>query len=316
VEKEMRTMAKKSTSSVSIKAPLERVFTFLTDPAHWMLAVPNTDVTETKLTPEGVGTTAHWHARILGIPASVVHEYVEFVPNQRIVSKANTGFVLTFTFAGEDDGTRLTLDVDWGVHVPVVDAALQAVAVKFVGDMPEEVLTKVKAALESSADWRDTYAARRSVVHSELKEGIKTTTKLTKSIVIDAPVETVFDYLKDPAESWVDMATRVHNVKPTPQGVGTTFEWESKMFGFHVTGTNEFTEFVPNQRLVVTASKGFVFSFTLAPDGAGTRLTLAEEDVPANWAVAAFDAVAMKLTERDIDNFLANIKTAVEAKAG
>lgn len=311
-------MVKKLTRSVSIKAPVEKVFTFLTDPTHWLLAVANTWVTETKLTADGVGTTARWHAKILGFPASVVHEYIEFVPNQRIVSKANSGFVLTFTFAGEDDGTRLTLDGEWAVHVPLVDAPLQAIALGVMGDTPDEILTNLKAALESDADWRDIYKARHSVgsVHPEPKEGMRTTTKLTKSIVIDAPAETVFDYLKDPAQSWVDMATKVHNVKPTPEGVGTTFEWESKMFGFHVTGINEFTEFVPNQRLVVTASKGFVFSFTLEPAGAGTKLTLAEEDVPANWAVAAFDAVAMKLTERDIDTFLANVKTAVEAKAG
>lgn len=133
----------------------------------------------------------------------MVHEYSELVPNQCIVSKATSGFVLTFTLAGEDDGTRLTLDGEWAVHVPLVDA----------------------------------------------------------------PLEDVLAHLKDPAQSWGDMATKVHNVKLTPEGVDTTFEWESKMFGFHVTGINEFTEFVPNQRLVVTASKGFVFSFTLEPAG-------------------------------------------------
>lgn len=307
---------KNVTRSVTIEAPVEKVFTFLANPAHWMLAVPDTDVTESKLTPEGVGTTARWRARFLGVPASVVQEYVEFVPHQRIVSKASSGYVLTFTTTGEDDRTRLTVEVDWSAHVPLVEAPLQAVALKFVGDTPDQIVGNVKAALESDADWRDTYAARHSVGQSELKEGIRTTTTLTKSIVIDAPVEAVFDHLKDPAQAWVGMGTDVRDVRPTPDGVGTTFEWDSRMFGFHVTGTNEFTEFVPNQRLVVTASKGFVFSFTLEPAGTGTKLTLAEEDVPANWAVAAFDAVAMKLTERDIDTFLANIKTAVEGKAG
>lgn len=309
-------MSKNSTRSVLIKAPVEKVFAFLADPTHWLLAASNTWVTNTKLTAEGVGTTAHWHAKILGIPMMAVIEYVEFVPNERIVSKSNSGFVQTFTVAGEGEGTRLTLDIEWAVHVPLVDTQVQAVAEKFIGDTADEILSPLKAALESDADWRDTYAARRTVVHSELKEGMRTTTKLTKSIVIEAPAEAVFDYLKDPAKSWVDMATTVHDVKPTPEGVGTTFEWESKMFGFHVSGINEFSEFVPNQRLVVTASKGFVFSFTLEPVAAGTKLTLAEEDVPANWAVAAFDAVAMKLTERDIDTFLANVKAAVEATAG
>jgi len=157
--------------------------------------------------------------------------------------------------------------------------------------------------------------AVRSVI-SNLSEEMRTMTKLTKSIAINAPVEDVFDHLKDPAKSWVDFTTKVRDIKPTPDGVGTTFVWESKVFGFHVTGTNEYTEVVPNRRLVVSASKGFVFAFALEPEGAGTLLTLAEEDVPSNWAEAAFDAVAMKLTEHDLDTWLTSVKTAVEGKSG
>ena len=137
-------------------------------------------------------------------------------------------------------------------------------------------------------------------------------TKLTKSITIDAPVEDVFDHLKDPARSWVDFATTVHDIQRTPDGVGTTFAWNSRMFGFDVTGTNEYTEVVPNRRLVVSASKGFVFAFDLQPDGAGTTLTLTEEDVPANRAEAALDAVAMRLTAHELDTWLTHVKTAVE----
>ena len=140
-------------------------------------------------------------------------------------------------------------------------------------------------------------------------------TRLAKSTTINAPVEEVFDYLKDPARSWVDFTTKVQDIKRTPEGVGTTFVWESKVFGFHVTGTNEYTEVVPNQRLVVTASKGFVFSFNLEREGAGTKLTITEEDIPANWVKAAVDAVAMKLTEHDIDTWLASAKAAVEGLA-
>ena len=140
-------------------------------------------------------------------------------------------------------------------------------------------------------------------------------TRLAKSTTVNAPAEEVFDYLKDPARSWVDFTTKVHDIKQTPDGVGTTFRWESKVFGFHVTGINEFTEVVPNQRLVVTGSKGFIFSFNLEREGAATKLTITEEDIPANWVRAAFDAVAMKLTEHDIDTWLATVKTTVEGAA-
>jgi uncharacterized protein YndB with AHSA1/START domain len=148
-----------------------------------------------------------------------------------------------------------------------------------------------------------------------LNEEMRTMTRLTKSIVVDSPVEDVFEYLKDPARSWVDFTTKVHDIKRTPDGVGTTFRWESKVFGFHVTGTNEYTEIIPGERLVVTASKGFVFSFDLRSEGSGTKLTITEEDRPSNWVAAAFDAVAMKLTEHDIDTWLATVKANVEGAA-
>lgn len=134
----------------------------------------------------------------------------------------------------------------------------------------------------------------------------------TESITIDAPVERVFDYIKDPAKSWVSMGTRIHNVKATPEGVGTTFEWEDKMFGFHVSGTNEIAEFVPNRRLVITSSKGFLFSFDLAPAGEGTTLTVGIDDDPSNAVIGAFDAVATKLTEHDMDDWLTDVKAEVE----
>lgn len=96
------------------------------------------------------------------------------------------------------------------------------------------------------------------------------------------------------------------------KGVGTTFEWEDKMFGFHVSGTNEIAEFVPNQRVVITSSKGFVFSFEVEPDGEGTKLTVGVDDAPSNWALGAFDAMATKLTEPGLDVWLDDVKVEVE----
>ena len=147
-----------------------------------------------------------------------------------------------------------------------------------------------------------------------LNEGVEAMSRrlYTKSISIDAPVERVFDYIKDPAVAWVSMGTKVHNVTGTPEVVGTTFEWEDKMFGFRVSGINEFTECVPNERVVITASKGFVFSFDVEPDGNGTKLTVGVDDVPSNWAQGAFDAVATKLTEHDLDAWLEDVKAELE----
>lgn len=135
----------------------------------------------------------------------------------------------------------------------------------------------------------------------------------TTSISIGAPVGEVFDYLKDPTRSWAGMGLTLHDVKPAPEGLGTTFGWEDKMFGFHVSGINEITEFVPNERLVVTASKGFVWRFDLEPEGSGTKLTLGLDEIPSNWAREAFDAVATRLSERELDDWLGDLKATLES---
>jgi uncharacterized protein YndB with AHSA1/START domain len=148
-----------------------------------------------------------------------------------------------------------------------------------------------------------------------LNEEMVTMTRLTKSIMIDAPVGDVFDVMKDPAKLQGAMPhIEVRDVRQTPEGVGSTAEWEGRFLGIHVTGSIEYTEFVPNERLVLTSSKGFVFSFGVEPDGERTRLTLAEEDVRSNWVGSVFDAAAMKLTENDLDRWLAGIKARAEGR--
>lgn len=134
----------------------------------------------------------------------------------------------------------------------------------------------------------------------------------TRSVTVDASVERVFDYIKDPGKSWVAMGTKIHDIKGTPLGVGSTFEWEDKMFGFRVSGTNEITEFLPNERIVITASKGFIWNFDVEPVGDGTKLTLGMDDVTSNRAKGAVDAALTKLSEHDLDVWLNDVKTEVE----
>ncbi len=300
-------MARKSTRSVTINAPVETVFAFLVDPTHWMLAIPNTEVTDTKLTSQGVGTTARWAARILGTTMSVVHEYIEFVPNQRIVSKANSGFMLTFTVAAEDDGTRLTLDGEWAVHVPLVDAPLQAVAMAVMGDTPDEILTNLKAALESEADWRDTYATRQE----KHREG----PQFTRTVTIDAPVEKVFANTKDP-ELWMGAfpgRIEISDVKTTPEGVGTTFRFTETTFGMTSTGTHEYLEYVPDRRLVTKSSKGPVFTWTFEPVDGATTLRLHVVETGLSRAETTIESVFRTFFEGLMDTWLANLKAVLES---
>ncbi len=143
------------------------------------------------------------------------------------------------------------------------------------------------------------------------------TTTHVRSIHIDAPVETVFDYVKDPAHFYDAMPDRMRAklraVNVTPEGVGTTYEWVAgHLAGFELVGVITRQEYVVNERIVDSSSTGPVWTWTLEPDGDGTRLTLAFEystKIPLMDKVV--DAIAWR-GDRDVDAMLAAIEDEVE----
>jgi uncharacterized protein YndB with AHSA1/START domain len=99
------------------------------------------------------------------------------------------------------------------------------------------------------------------------------------SYYIDAPVEKVFDFFKDPGnqiESPPFGSVKVHDVTMTTEGVGTHYSWTVRMAGIPMRGFSVYTEFVPNERIVERDARAIVgeWKYTFAPEGTGTRLTM------------------------------------------
>lgn len=146
-----------------------------------------------------------------------------------------------------------------------------------------------------------------------------TTTKHKKSVHVDAPVEKVFDYVKDPAHFYAAMPAGKHeknvlgNVKVAPEGVGTTYEWTAREFGIKVSGVMTRDEYVVNERIVDRSSTGPIWTWTFEPDGAGTTLTLAYE---YSTRIPLVDKVVDKIAwnaDEYLETMLAVYKEAVEA---
>jgi len=138
-----------------------------------------------------------------------------------------------------------------------------------------------------------------------------------KTITINAPVEKVFEYVDEPTnllEIWPSMV-EVKNVKRLPNG-GTSFEWVYKMAGMRFKGTNEDTEYVPNQR-VVSKTKGGIKStliWTFQPEDGRTKLTVeVEYIVPIPLIGKLAEAIIIKQNERETESLLANLKDRMEA---
>ncbi|HYN28778.1 MAG TPA: SRPBCC family protein [Dermatophilaceae bacterium] len=145
-----------------------------------------------------------------------------------------------------------------------------------------------------------------------------TTITHQRSTHIDAPVETVFDYVEDPHHFFAAMApmtgasSHFTNVTVTPEGVGSTYEWSDRMFLFPIHGVTTREEYVPNERIVDHSSTGPTWTFTFEPDPTGTTLTLAYEySLKVPLVGKAVDALAWN-GDRDIDAMLAYYKREIE----
>lgn len=142
--------------------------------------------------------------------------------------------------------------------------------------------------------------------------------RFTRSIAIDAPVEHVFDYWKDPGnwpEVWPSMVkTAVMDL--TPEGTGTRHEYEYKMAGVHFKGTGVFTMVAPGQRIVSESSGGIESSFdwTFEPEGDGTRMTVqVEYTIPIPVLGKLAEAFVLKQNEHEAEVTLANLKARMES---
>lgn len=96
------------------------------------------------------------------------------------------------------------------------------------------------------------------------------------SFYVDAPVETVFDFIKDPNQQREVALYDLHDVKVTKEGVGTHFTWSFKVAGLRFEGFEVFTEVVPDKHIAERSSVSMAgrWEYDFEPEGTGTRLTV------------------------------------------
>jgi hypothetical protein len=101
-----------------------------------------------------------------------------------------------------------------------------------------------------------------------------------QSVHVDAPVDEVFEFVKNPL-NWPDIEPLFHleDVTRTPDGLGTTYRWKTRIAGLPIRGTGKFTEFVPNRRISdrTTPSVGGTWTYLFEPQGSGTKVTVQHE---------------------------------------
>jgi uncharacterized protein YndB with AHSA1/START domain len=142
----------------------------------------------------------------------------------------------------------------------------------------------------------------------------------THSIYIEAPVEKVFAWFKDP-RNWLTLNPAAANregltdVHVTPEGVGTFHVWTIKALpGVRYQCFGVFTEFVPNKRIVDKWSLALEGSETATFDaeGSGTRMTL-QCHRQSFWRLWPLNKLADRFEGQESERALAKLKEFMEA---
>jgi len=107
--------------SITINAPVEKVFTYVADPMNLVDWVPS--VTEIHdVIGSGVGQHFRWTYKMAGMRLEGETTITEHIPNERRATKTKGGVISTwiFNFEPHNGGTKMKLDVEYTIPIPVL----------------------------------------------------------------------------------------------------------------------------------------------------------------------------------------------------
>lgn len=141
---------------------------------------------------------------------------------------------------------------------------------------------------------------------------------LTRSITIHAPVRTVFDIASDIGRLWSADDVALTQVDIKPDGVGTSARMFSHLLGFHIEGGLEYTEVVPDERIVAQVhffAEKPTWTFTFAEADGDTTVTAVGEWLMKVPVVGKpIEQMMVKEHESFLEGLLEHLKTQAEAQ--
>jgi uncharacterized membrane protein len=142
--------------------------------------------------------------------------------------------------------------------------------------------------------------------------------RVEKRVHVNAPVERVFAYLRDPMSNLDWLPGMIEVTKISGEGVGARFRWTYKMAGIALEGESIAKEFVPNERFVTESKSGIVstwiWSFT--PKDRVTQIDLTVDYVvPIPVLGKLAETIVVKQNEQVLEKALGNIRNRLEDAA-
>lgn len=136
--------------STTIHAPVEKVFQYLDDKAHFPEFWPSMiEVSDIRDLPNG-GKHFHWVYKMAGLRFEGDTDEIEYVPNKKIVGRNEKGIESTITWKLDEHGgeTELTFEADYNVPVPLVGKLAENILAKINDNEAVAMLANLKATLE------------------------------------------------------------------------------------------------------------------------------------------------------------------------
>jgi len=135
--------------SITVNAPVEKVFVYVEDPTNQLEYLPS--IVEVKdMTGQGVGAHYRWAYKMAGLRFEGESTLQEHIPNERIVVETKGGIVSTWswTFTPKDGGTQVHLTVEYTIPVPVLGKLGEALVLKQNEREADQAMANIKAKLE------------------------------------------------------------------------------------------------------------------------------------------------------------------------
>lgn len=140
---------------------------------------------------------------------------------------------------------------------------------------------------------------------------------VTHSVYIEAPVDRVFDFWRDPRNQFSlapDDRAALTDVKLTEDGVGTYYSLTATLAGATLESFVVFTEVIPNRRIVDRSSMALhgTATYVFEPEGSGTRMVM-EWQPRSVWRLWPFASLAARFMAARHDHVFQKLKETLEA---
>lgn len=141
----------KMNKSILINAKVEKVFAYVEDPSNLPEVWPSmAEVTNIKTDADGK-KSYDWTYKMAGMNIKGHSETLEYETNKRIVVHNPKGIESKFTwdYMPEGDGTRINVEVEYNIPLPVLGKLAESIIVKQNEKEAETLLANIKSKMES-----------------------------------------------------------------------------------------------------------------------------------------------------------------------